>query len=139
MTYLKYYQTERAKYSKAYSIYFSEEKFRKIIKMIKRKFDIYNLTDISFDSYNNGHCIYTKNYLPYCSIDLPKKTSLGLVCHEIAHAWELKEYKKAGHTKRHARLMKRIMTYAKKRHYWKKEEQEIVVDNYNNIYKGELI
>jgi hypothetical protein len=48
----------------------------------------------------------------------------GRLCHELAHIRERLKYGNTGHTRRHRRVMKTILTYCKKKNYWEQELKE---------------
>jgi len=115
---LIYYHNEWEEFSHEFDIYLDKEQIKKISKKLIRHFKLYNIEKVTFNSVRKGHCRYFKSNPPWCIVDVPSKTSLGLICHELAHAFELLKYKKAGHSKKHKHLMKRIVTYCRKKDYW---------------------
>lgn len=44
-------------------------------------------------------------------------TSIGVICHELAHAIEMTKYGKSGHAGRHFRIMARLIKYCNKQGY----------------------
>ena len=45
------------------------------------------------------------------------RTTLGVICHEVAHAIEYEKYQISKHGKRHFRIMKGVINYSKRRGY----------------------
>ena len=114
---LIYYHSEWLKYSKEFDLKLNEEETRKLCRKLIRHFKLKYIERITFNAVRKGHCIYFKKSAPWCRIDFPKNCSLGMICHELAHAWELMKYRKAGHNKKHTKLMERIINYCRKKNY----------------------
>jgi len=125
MTNLLYYHIERLTFSEIYEEKVNLDKAKMIIKKLIKHFKLRNVDEIETYSGKGAICRYFKCQIPYCKIIIPKKEmSIGLICHELAHAWELLKYRKAGHNKKHTKFMKRITNYCKKKNYWKEEQME---------------
>ncbi len=135
MARLKYYEVEWKNYPKDYSIKLNKEDAEMICRKLIRHFKLTNVAAVRFTKREDcGSCGANIRELPVCWITLAKKNiSLGVICHEMAHALEFLKYKKAGHTKKHAILMKRIIAYCVKKEYWYKAEFFEVHDDIKSL------
>ena len=104
---MKYYTEENKKYKDYFNTRYNPKQAEKIIKKLSRHFKL-NLA-YYFNNYSWGRAGLNKKY-----IILPKDNiSLGLICHEVAHCLPYKRNKKF-HTKRFARVSKKVYNYARK-------------------------
>ena len=118
---LVYYKKENVTFAEQFSKKLDSEEATIILKKMKMH---YKLIWLRFGFTNRirvaGKC-FEQQY-----IQLKPTTSIGVICHEIAHALYYRKYGKTGHShnKKHWRLMKGVMAYCKKKNYWQEELQK---------------
>ena len=112
---LKFYEKEQKEFGEAYHKKISGDEIRIVFKKLTRHYRIN--TRLEFGSRWNGH------YQGWC-IKIPYNTCFGLLCHELAHAYQNQKYNVKGHNKQLMRIIRRFVNYCKKRNYWQDELQK---------------
>ena len=110
---LKFYYDEHNEFPKEYGMELNKVDIEKVIKKLKRHYKVD--FDVLFNSKKNGHA-FVMMYRP--TINIPPKTSLGMVCHEIAHIIHWTKYHGRRHNKKLYRIMKRLILYCRKKNYF---------------------
>ena len=117
MTYLQYYAKEREDFSQEFMINLDKRSIDKIIIKLIGHFKIYNHNDWRFSGGKSSHCVTWKNtgkgYFKFSK----KYTSIGVICHELAHAIEIQKRGCSTHAKKHYRIMERLINYCRKSKY----------------------
>ena len=108
---LKFYEEEHKIFSEAYDKKLDEDGIYKIFKKLRRHYKLY--LSINYNDTYTGH--FRIN-----NVEMPKKASFGLLCHEIAHAIDYKRRRITKHDKKMLRVMIRVTNYCKKKNYWEK-------------------
>lgn len=67
----------------------------------------------------------------YYWIRVSNRPSLGILIHELSHAYEADVFGKTKHTKRLMRLIKKLGNYCMKKNYWRKDDK-IIQSSTNN-------
>lgn len=106
MPHLKYYYKEATKFSTATNIKLEHVFAVKIAKKIARHFKV-KMDVEKRPSRNTGHAWYY-------DIQLPKQSSLLMICHEVAHLFEQQKRSNRGHNKKLMSTVKRMVQYALK-------------------------
>lgn len=109
----KHYMTEHERYAEFYNKVFpSKEEANKIVKKLRRHFKL-DFTTL-FVNQHNG-CFLTSAWNGNI-IKLPTKNiSLGIICHEVAHALDKKKWGWCNnHNKKFRTCMKRVCLWAKR-------------------------
>ena len=108
-----HYIDERLRHKEHYAIvYPTPKEATKIIKKLRRHFKL--SFEFSFPNINRG--IAFSNWSRCYHIELPyKDISLGLICHEVAHALSRKKYDKpVNHNKKYQRQCDRVCKWARR-------------------------
>jgi len=126
MSRLIYYDSEKSRYSEEFAMKLSFEEGKRIAIKLNRHFKT-KINDIRKTQGSIPRIRYWYSDIPNCWLILPKTTSFGIVCHEVAHALELVKYGKAGHNKKHTTNMKRAINYCRKKNFWR-DDKEITIE-----------
>lgn len=117
MVYLLYYQKERADFPEEFEINISPKIADKIITKLIGHFKIYSHNDWRFSGGKSSHCITYKDTMKGHFKFSKKYTSIGVICHELAHAIEMQKRGCSTHAKKHYRIMERLVNYCRKSKY----------------------
>ena len=117
MTYLKFYQKEQVLYAEAYNEVLDYESARIVFEKLRRHYKFKSMM-LEFVSGSRGRCYSTWHGY---RIQLPFGASVGLLCHEFAHALNDKKGYKRGHNKRLMRTLGSLVNYCKRKNYWREE------------------
>lgn len=108
MTYLKFYDVEKERFSTANCVTLEFPIAKKIVKKLTRHFKV-EFTGVRPQPTRwVGHAHSNK------SISLPKESTLLLICHEVAHLYNKQYFGDWSHCKKLMRTIKRIVYYALK-------------------------
>jgi hypothetical protein len=121
MPYLKYYQDERSEFKEEYEKKLpNEDATIIVIKKLLKHYKLGNL-NISFTSGRN----YSHAGRYNICINTESMNNFAVVCHELAHTYQArKEGFERGdkwHTKKHKKIMKRMLNYCKKKNWFEEE------------------
>lgn len=109
---LKFYTNEKILYEEAYNKEIAGRQLDLVFEKLKRHYKL----DLSIrhNKRRNG---------AFCGwfINVPYRTSYGLLCHEIAHAIDKKKRGYTQHDKRLMKLLGRVINYCKKKEWWLEE------------------
>jgi hypothetical protein len=109
MTYLKFYDVEKERFSTAQNVTLEFPLAQRIVKKLARHFKVTNFSGVRKQTTRwCGHA-----YSDY-SISIPKKATLLLICHEVAHLYNKQYLGDWSHSKKLMRTLKRIVHYALK-------------------------
>lgn len=109
----KHYMDEHDQYQEFYrKKYGTPKEAEKIIKKLKRHFGLG--FDYEFTTYGSGK--YSNSWWRPEIVKLPKDNiSLGIICHETAHALDYKKWGMCNnHNKKFRTCMKRVCNFAKR-------------------------
>lgn len=109
---LKFYKDEKELYSEAYDKEICGREVDIVFEKLKRHYKL----EIGIRHNKRSNGAFRGWY-----IDVPYKTSFGLLCHEIAHALDKKKRRKSKHDKKLMRILGRVVNYCKKKNWWKEE------------------
>lgn len=109
---LKFYKDEKELFSEAYDKEICGREVDMVFEKLKRHYKLE--IGIRHNKRRNG--VFRGWY-----IDVPYKTSFGLLCHEIAHAIDKKKRGKSKHDKKLMRVLGRVVNYCKKKNWWQEE------------------
>jgi hypothetical protein len=121
---LLYYAKEREIYKKEFDNILDIATANSIIKKLIRHYKLEAYDNWKFTNVESSRCISIRSS-PYNEKVHGKfrfsrtYISIGVICHELAHALETIRYGKSGHTKRHFNIMKRLINYCRKVGYVK--------------------
>jgi len=116
---LLYYKKEREIFQEEFKNNMDTKKACSIINKLMRHYKLNNYT-WKFVGTSSSRC---------CSIKRPNKSitgilkfsrthiSIGVICHELAHAIEMTKYSRSAHAGRHMRIMTRLIKYCNKKGY----------------------
>jgi hypothetical protein len=117
MVNLQYYANERLEFPEEFRVNLSSAIVKKIAVKLLGHYKIHTHKEIRFSGGASSHCVTWKNtgkgYLNFSK----KHTSIGVICHEIAHAIEMSKRGMSTHAKKHHIIMKRLIYYCKKNKY----------------------
>ena len=118
MPYLKFYQKERKLFSEESVMKVSDEVAEIIFRKLERHFIDSRRYPFRLRFYGNGG-----GACGMWGIRLPHNPTILLICHELAHRIHRLKYgsTKRHHTKKLMRIIKRLITYCRKKNYWKEE------------------
>ena len=110
----KHYRDEHIRHQKFYDHQYEDNKeAEKIIKKLRRHFKLNFSYEFRLRSWGRAY----RSFFGGKSIDFPKSgTSLGLICHEVAHIVCYTKYqgKSVGHTKKFQRQSDRVCRWAER-------------------------
>ena len=134
MTQLKYYNDERKAFMDEFAVFLNIKEANRIIsKLIKHyKLDLYN--SWKFVGTESSRCIshfkpslFHTHKLSYGKFRFSKThTSIGVICHELAHAIETIKRGKSTHAGKHFKIMTKLIKYCNKKGYVTKPVYKIV-------------
>lgn len=110
---LKFYETEQKVFNEEYHIFVTDTNAMIITKKLCRHFK-FPVPVIKFFGIKQrgAACKYIKK------IRVPHNTSVGLLCHELAHKYNRFKYNDSKHSKRLMRTITRFLKYCKSKDYW---------------------
>jgi len=124
---LKFYYEEHEAYWKEYSLTLTQHQAQVICRKLCRHFKV--RVSLYFWGRSGGRYSRWERVSTTGMIFLPHdKASVGILCHEMAHAIHHQRYHKRGHTKQLRRIMDRVMAYAKKKNYWVEQRPISIFD-----------
>jgi len=138
MTCLQYYLNERSNFPLEFASNLDFKITDKIVRKLIGHFKIYSHNDWRFTGCKSSHCVTWKNtgkgYFKFSR----KHTSLGVICHELAHAIDINKRGTSTHSKKHYIIMKRLIKYCRKNKYIKNliAKQTISIVAEGNEKKG---
>jgi hypothetical protein len=109
---LKFYSDEKILYKEAYDKQLCGKELDLAFEKLKRHYKL----DLAIRHNKRCNGSFRGWY-----IDVPYKTSYGLLCHEIAHAIDKKKRERSQHDKKLMRLIGRVINYCKKKNWWQEE------------------
>lgn len=122
MVYLQYYAKEREDFPVEFKDSLSRSKANKIIGKLIKYFKITTHPYWKFTGGKSSHCITWKDtgkgYFKFSKTH----TSIGVICHELAHAIEMNRRGTSTHAKKHYKIMKRLIEYCRSKGYGEKED-----------------
>ena len=121
MAYLKYYEKERADFPEEFGTFLDIKTANKIIKKLIGHFRIKTHKTWRFGGGKSSHCVTWKNTGQGHFKFSKTNTSIGVICHELAHAIEMGKRKASTHATRHYNIMKRLIMYCRKKGFVEKE------------------
>ena len=118
MPYLKFYDKERKLFPEENVMCVSDEVTEIIFRKLERHFVDSRRYSFGLRFYGNGGGVCGT-----WGIRLPHNPSILLICHELAHRIYRLKYgsTERHHTKKLIRIIKRLVTYCRKKNYWKEE------------------
>lgn len=120
MAYLQYYQQERKEFPEAENQELSSKEIQIVAKKLSRHYKLGNV-DVEFTSGRNN----SKGSRWRIRINMDNMNNFLVVCHEMAHVYQLRKLNfKSGdrwHGKEHHKIMKRMINYCAKRNWFKEE------------------
>lgn len=117
MTYLQYYKKEREDFSEEFKVNLDIRVIDKIVTKLIGHFKIYNHNDWRFSGGKSSHCVTYRDTMKGHFKFSKKYTSIGVICHELAHAIEMQKRGCSTHAKKHYRIMERLINYCRKSKY----------------------
>ena len=125
MSGLKYYNDERKIFTDEFSVFFNIKEANKIIAKLIRHYKLDRYNDWKFVGGKSSKCIsYLNAKSPYFPATPRGKfrfskthTSIGVICHELAHAIEMIKRGKSTHAKKHFKIMTNLIKYCHKMGY----------------------
>lgn len=84
-----------------------------IAKKLKRHFKLRG-TRVIIGGVTNGHA-------GRWHIQVPRVCSFGMLCHELAHVWQVKREGHTRHSRKMSKLVDRMVRYCEKKGYWETE------------------
>ena len=117
MTYLQYYKKEREDFSEEFKINLDKRAIDKIVTKLIGHFKIYTHNDWRFSGGKSSHCVTYRDTMKGHFKFSKKYTSIGVICHELAHAIEMQKRGCSTHAKKHYRIMERLINYCRKSKY----------------------
>jgi NADH pyrophosphatase NudC (nudix superfamily) len=114
MPWIKYYEKERRRFSREYSIKLNDDEIKHVFELLKNHYHIpHELTISGRKGY--GRCTHRR-------IRVAHESSIGMLAHEVAHAIQMKQKRPSErwHTQRHATIMKRVCRHITNHIDWKK-------------------
>jgi len=127
MTYLLYYAKERADFPLEFFNYLNINRANCLISKLIKHFKITSHNEWKFSGGKSSKCITYKNTLKGRFIFSKTQTSLGVICHELAHAIEINRRGKTAHAKKHYNIMKKLILYCRKMGYTKDQDVVMIV------------
>ena len=112
---LKFYAEEQEAFPEQYGRKINNVEARIVSDKLKRHFKIGSFSLRFTDRVGGGSCSYGG------LIKVRWQTSIGIICHELAHLHGYRKYGIRGHNKKMLRVMARLMNYCKKKGYWASE------------------
>jgi hypothetical protein len=120
MGYLKYYEKENEIFSDVNDYVNGLLDINTILIISKKLLKHYKLQFLHVEL-SKGECssfVFSKTWNVGLKLKFSKsRTTLGVICHEVAHAIEYEKYQISKHGKRHFRIMKGVINYSKRRGY----------------------
>jgi hypothetical protein len=113
MAHLAFYRKEKELYKEAYEKEICGKEIEIVFEKLRRHYKLHLY--LTRFSRHNGHCIGGTR------IDVPYRTTFGLLCHEISHAIDHKKRSKSKHDKKLMRVIGRVIAYCKKKNWWEGE------------------
>lgn len=112
MARLAFYRKEHLEFPEAFNKGLSYQETEIIFKKLCRHFKIKPRLQYGKGSNANG-----------CRVQLANKwgRNVGVICHELAHAYTDVKFHFIGHNKKTWKIMARMINYCKKKNYWQEE------------------
>jgi hypothetical protein len=117
MTYLLYYQKERAEYPEEFGTNLDIKTADSIIKRLIKRFKITTHNEWRFTGGKSSHCVTWKDTGKGHFKFSKKHTSIGVICHELAHAIDIRRRGSSTHSRKHYKIMKHLIDYCRKMGY----------------------
>jgi len=127
MAYLLYYLKERADFPLEFFNYLNVNRANYIINKLITHFKITSHNEWKFSGGKSSKCVTHKNTLKGRFIFSKKEISIGVICHELAHAIDISKRGKSTHAKKHYNIMKKLILYCRKKGYTKNQDMVMVV------------
>ena len=135
MTFLQYYSKERKAYPNEFGRCLNIREANIIIKKLIRHYKLDSYNSWKFVGTTSSRCVTYKQpksiYFvrkPYGYFKFSKShTSVGVICHELAHAIEMIKKGKSTHAGSHFKIMKKLINYCRKAGYVKFSNKDDVV------------
>ena len=146
MAYLQYYEKERLDFPVEFGTFLSKSKANKIIGKLIKYFKITTHPDWKFTGGKSSHCITWKNTGKGSFKFSKTHTSIGVICHELAHAIEMERRGTSTHAKKHYKIMCKLIKYCRSKGYGQDDlllirngEERVGMSSGAIILKGENI
>ena len=116
---LKYYTKEREEYPIEFKYMKDSKELCLIINKLLKHYKLDNYIWKFVGTTSSRCCSIKKPNKPITGVLKFSRThsSIGVICHELAHAIEMTKYGKSGHAGRHFRIMTRLIKYCNKQGY----------------------
>jgi len=113
-----YYQSEREEFLEEFYLKLPSSKATEsVIKKLLRHFKVGDGVKIEFTSGRNHS--HAGKWVVRINVE---QNNFAVICHEVAHTYQARregfERGDHWHTKKHRRIMKRMLNYCKKKDYW---------------------
>jgi hypothetical protein len=133
MARLLYYENERKEFPKEFGTNLNTKEADAIIRKLIRHYKLDNYNSWSFVGTTSSRCITRHETIYNKKIHGKFKfsrthTSIGVICHELAHAIETIKYGRSTHAKRHFNIMKRLINYCRKMGYVKSNDVVMIIN-----------
>jgi len=115
MTWLKFYTNEEDLYPEEKNYKLTEWAAEIILYKLARHFKV-RLDKVEFYGNNGGTA-----YLEIAKIRLDHNPNMLEVCHELAHLYNYQYYRGKRHNKKLMKIIGKMVTYCRKKDYWKAE------------------
>jgi len=117
MVNLLYYARERLIFLDEFRENIDKRAANKIIKELIRHFKIKSHNEWKFTGGASSKCITWKDTKQGSFRFSKKHLSIGVICHELAHAIEMNKRGRSTHASKHFKIMKRLINYCRKQGY----------------------
>jgi hypothetical protein len=114
MVNLLYYAKERMEYPEEFRVNLSPNIVTLIVKKLIGHYKIKTHKEFRFSGGSTSQCVtYANTGKGYFKFS-KKHTSIGVICHELAHAIEIQKRGKSTHANKHHNITKRLILYCRK-------------------------
>lgn len=117
MNNLKFYDIERELFPKEFELKLSNFENLRIARKLARHFKI----QVNLIKFKRGRFSLADTYFKV--IQYLHNTSLGSVCHELAHLWNEQKFNNSNHNKKLMRTIEKLVIYCRKKNYFASERE----------------
>ena len=113
---LKFYDAEIEEFAEEYRMFVpTQREVQSIVNKLARHYKIRPI-QVKFKKHtpNGGTCWYSLRLISFHR----EKTSIGIICHEVAHQLLYDQTGRRGHTKKLMTRIRRLINYCRKMDYW---------------------